>query len=62
VNDAGSDRGEIFTVSFRADAVVGDHTNLAESVTNSMTRDERFARRASRTKDRTVKMGVTIFR
>ena len=61
MNDAGSDRGEIFDVRFRKRSVASDHTNLAESVTNSMTRDERLARRASRTKDRIVKMVVTIF-
>jgi hypothetical protein len=61
VNDAGSDLEEIFISSFRDATLVSDHTNLAESVTNSMTRGECFTRRASRTTDRIVKTSVTIY-
>jgi hypothetical protein len=46
VNDAGSDRDEFFDVTFRDVTVVGDHSNLAESVTNSFTRGDSLTRRA----------------
>jgi hypothetical protein len=61
VNDAGSDPKEIFSSPFRGATVMSDHTNLAESVTNSMMRGECFARRASRTTDRIVKTSTTIY-
>jgi hypothetical protein len=61
VNDAGSDPEEIFISSFRDATVASDRTNLAESVTNSMTRGECFTRRASRTTDRIVKTSMTIY-
>jgi hypothetical protein len=61
VNDAGSDRDDFFDVSFRDVTVAGDHSNLAESVTNSFTRGDSLARQARRTQDRIVKTSVTIF-